>query len=301
MTRIKLAGIVGIGATCLLGGAVFAFSDPRGPGASAPIPAPSPGTHVFDGFCEASAILPWKGGFLVGDNETEGRLYGLTDSLEPATALELSAEVEDIEALAVGPAGELIVVGSQGANKKGKPRPERELVLVQGHAPVRPDLSGCAACVSARTLPPKAGGLSVEGAAWWDGALWLGVRSPLVDGDALFLRLQGEPTEALSVAEVAPLDLGGFGVRDLMVTADGLYILAGPTDGREADHRLYRMAQPGSPPELLPVDLPAGSEGLVQSGGDLLVVIDGDGKPDVPCKEPARWARVPMADTRATR
>ena len=51
--------------------------------------------------------------------------------------------------------------------------PWRELPLVVGAEPVRPDLSACAPCAD-----PD---LSVEGAAWWQDALWLGLRAPLVD------------------------------------------------------------------------------------------------------------------------
>ncbi|MES2641121.1 MAG: DUF3616 domain-containing protein [Myxococcota bacterium] len=291
----QISVVVAVVSAALAGGALFAFAGPPGPGAPLSMPASTAGTQVFEGFCEASAILPWKGGFLVGDNETDGSLYGLTGTLGATEGLQLSGEVEDIEALAIGPAGELIVVGSQGANKKGKAQPERERILVQGHPAIRPDLSGCPSCIAARGLPPKEGGLSVEGAAWWGDALWLGVRSPLVGGEAMLLRLEGAPTVSLSVADTDLLDLGGYGVRDLMVTPEGLYVLAGPTDGRNAAHRLYRVSHPGSPPELVPIELPAGSEGLVRVGSELIVVIDGDGKPGVPCKEPARWARVPMA------
>ncbi len=279
-----------LGAALVTGAGVAAVAT-AGPDGPAGLGANVEG-GALSGFCEASAVLPWEGGYLVADNETEGALYALDGAMAGARPVPLSAEVEDIEALAVGPGGELLVVGSQSANKKGRPRPARELVMVQGHAPVRPDLSACAPCLAARGLPPKEGGLSVEGAAWWDGSLWLGVRSPLVDGDAMLLRLAGRPTEALAVTEVVPVDLGGFGVRELVPTADGLLVLAGPIDGRDAPHRLYRLATPGAAPERLPVDLPAGSEGVVETAEGFLVVTDGDGKPGEACKSPATWARV---------
>ena len=41
--------------------------------------------------------------------------------------------------------------------------------------------------------------------------------------------------------------------------------------------------------------------GLVPEGESVLVVIDGDGKPGEPCKQPARWARVQMARAAGSR
>lgn len=201
--------------------------------------------------------------------------------------------MEDVEALAVID-GTVLMVGSQSANKNGKLKPDRERIELDGHPPIRPDLTACTACEAARGLPPKEGGLSIEGAAWWGGSLWLGVRSPLDGGKALLLRMEGSPTTALRVAEQVPLDLGGFGVRDLTVHDGALLVLAGPLSGVAQAHRLYRLSAPTSPPSLLPGDLPAGSEGVVVDGGELVVVTDGDGEPGAGCVVPARWYRLPL-------
>ncbi len=265
---------------------------PTTPGAAA---LPGAAGAVFDGFCEASAVVPWSGGYLVGDNETEGALYPFSGALAPLPALALSAQVEDIEAVTLLPDGSLLVVGSQGANKNGKRKPLRERVVVQGHPAVTPDLSGCAVCVSARDRPPKEGGLSIEGAASWAGELWLGVRSPVVGGEALLLKMEGDPRAALAVKETVPVDLGGRGVRDLLVHDGALIVLAGPSGGGDGEHVLYRIPAPGSAPERLAGVLPAGAEGIArQPDGALLVVTDGDGKPGEPCVAPSRWARVPF-------
>jgi hypothetical protein len=265
---------------------------PPSPAAATPAPAPLPTTGVLAGLCEASAIVPWGGGYLVGDNETEGALHRFGPDLAATGPLPLGAVVEDIEALAVLPDGGLLVVGSQGANKNGKRKPNREQVLVLGAAPVTPDLSGCPECGPARALPPKEGGLSIEGAAYWGAHLWLGVRSPLRDGKALLLRMEGDPRVALSVAEVVPVDLGGLGVRDLVPDGVGMLVLAGPTGGGDGAHRLYRLDVPTAPPKLVRDGLPSSAEGLLVEPGGLLVVTDGDGKPGAPCAAPATWARL---------
>ncbi len=253
----------------------------------------TPRAGTFAGFCEASTIVPWRGGFLVGDNEDEERLYSFSAAMEPRPALELSDRIEDIEALAVLPEG-LLVVGSQSTNRRGERRPQRERVLLLGHGPIVPDLSGCAPCQAARSLPPKRGGLSVEGAARWAGSLWLGLRSPLVEGEALLLRLRGDPASSLSVAQVVRIDLEGFGVRELIPQGTDLLVLAGPAGSADAAHRLYRLRAPGAPPSRLPVELPPATEGLAPTTpeGDFIGVTDGDGQPGRSCDRPATWLRL---------
>lgn len=252
-----------------------------------------PGAGTFEGFCEASSIVPWRGGFLVADNETDDRLYAFSAKLAPLPPLVLAAPLEDIEALALTPDG-LLVVASQSGTKRGKRRPAREQVLLEGHAPITPDLSGCAPCEAARGLAPKAGGLSVEGAASWAGSLWLGLRSPLVGGKALLLRMQGDPAASLAVAQLLAIDLGGLGVRDLMPSGAELLVLAGPADDSPTPHRLYRLATPGATPVRLATTLESGTEGLAPGpGGGLLVVADGSGSPGRPCRSPATWRAIP--------
>jgi hypothetical protein len=143
--------------------------------------------------------------------------------------------------------------------------------------------------MAAGNLPPKSGGLSIEGAAWWAGAWWLGVRSPA----ALLLRLEGDPSRTLTVAQVLPLDLDGLGVRDLYVKDARLHVLAGPVDDRPGEHAVYRIDAPDAPPFRMADGLPPGSEGLVVEDGALVVVTDGNGEPDGPCGQPAGWSVLP--------
>jgi hypothetical protein len=255
-----------------------------------------PARGTFSGFCEASSVVPWRGGFLVADNESDDRLYAFSAKMMPQAPLDLGAQIEDVEALALTPAG-LLVVASQSRTKRGERRPAREKVVLEGHAPITPDLSGCAPCEAARGLPPKEGGLSVEGATWWAGALWLGLRSPLGEGGrALLLRMDGDPAASLTVAQVLPIDLGGLGVRDLMPSGQELLVLAGPAGDSPVPHRLYRLASPGAAPVRLAATLENGTEGLSPApapGGGLLVVTDGSGSPGRRCREPATWRVIP--------
>jgi hypothetical protein len=280
---------IGVGALAVSCSAVDGGAGSAGTAATA-----GGGRGTFDGFCEASSVVPWRGGFLVADNETDDRLYAFSAAMAPLPPLVLAPPLEDIEALALTPAG-LLAVASQSRTKHGKRRPAREQVLLEGHAPITPDLSGCGPCAAARRLPPKEGGLSVEGAATWGGALWLGLRSPLgAGGKAILLRMAGEPSSSLSVAEVVEVDLGGLGVRDLMPSGSELLLLAGPADDASVPHRLYRLASPGATPVRLASTLENGTEGLAPApGGGLLVVTDGSGAPGRRCREAATWRVIP--------
>ena len=284
--RVIVAGA--LGAAVVLAGVGVALAVAGGGGA-----APSASQGILPGLCEASAIVRSPEGYLVGDNETEDRLHAFTRAFEPAAPRRLSSPVEDIEALARVDDG-LLVVGSQSASKSGKRKPDRELVLLDGHAPVRPDLTACPECEAARPLPPKEGGLSVEGAASWAGALWLGVRSPVPGGRAVLLRMEGDAATDLRATGRVELGLDGNGVRDLATHDGSLLVLAGPVDGRDAPHRVYRLDRVDAAPVRLSLELPAGAEGIVVDEGALVVVTDGDGQPGKPCKAPARWMRVPM-------
>ncbi|WP_170304754.1 DUF3616 domain-containing protein [Croceicoccus estronivorus] len=88
-----------------------------------------------------------------------------------------------------------------------------------------------------RQLPPKAGGINIEGlASTPDGGLLIGLRSPLAEGKAIVANL-GNPQAVLARAErprfSAPflLDLGGRGIRSIEADPAGGYIVvAGPVD-----------------------------------------------------------------------
>lgn len=244
---------------------------------------------VLKGICEASAVVPWEGGWLVGDNEDERALHAYDADLKPKGTVALPYAIEDVEALALD-GGTLWVVGSQSDDKKGGYRPLRHLLGPLGQVPREPDVSGCAACAATMGRAPKRGGFSVEGAMVFNGDLWLGVRSPLVDGKAILLQLDA----ALKVARMVTVDLGGAGVRDLVAAPGvGFYALAGPLDDNQAPGQVWASASPGAVATKLGVAVPAHAEGLALVGdGTALIVTDGDGEPGSACAKPATWVKV---------
>ncbi|MFN7145286.1 MAG: hypothetical protein ACK4YP_16050, partial [Myxococcota bacterium] len=175
------------------------FAEPKAaPAAASVVPAPAtPSTAaatptaggVLAGLCEASALVPWQGGWLVGDNEDKKRLHVYGPAFAPRGMLPLAAEVDDIEAIAWKD-GAYQAVGSHSTNKDGEPRPARERIVTSDGRAFPVALDGCPACVAAKGTKPDAGGFNIEGAAWHGGTLWLGLRAPLApNGAALLLAL----------------------------------------------------------------------------------------------------------------
>jgi len=268
--------------------------------------AEPPPEHVLEGVCEASAVAESEGRLLVADNEVQAQLYSFVPgTLSASGSVALRAPIEDIEAL-VPSAGGLWVVGSHSRNQKGKAQPERAVIgRWPGGGEVRPDLSRCAPCREAEPLPPEEGGLNVEGGLVSAGHLWLGLRSPLVAGRALLVELELPADAPLPVPPASPapgvrrvveLDLGGRGIREIVpARAGGWWIVAGPADGAQSSHALYRLATPEGPAVAVGVELPPGTEGLVDEGPTLLWFTDGK-EPAVgggACEEPSWWGRVP--------
>lgn len=256
--------------------------------ADAAVPGASAG-GVLAGACEASTIIPWEGGWLVGDNEDSKQLYAYDLAFSPKGTVALPSEVDDIESLALRGNG-YAVVGSHSTNKEGKVRPARERLLTPEGALAPLVLDGCPTCVAARGLGPAQSGLNIEGAASWGDRLWLGLRSPLsASGKALLLALD----DAGAVTETVELDLGGLGVREMIPYGDGLLVVAGPTADANVAHQLYKVDADRTITRV-PVVLPASTEGIAvdpAASGALVYVTDGDGKPGK-CKQPATWGRL---------
>ena len=256
-----------------------------GVGAPAPTatPPPAPSTSVvqgapsadsetpragdsgtFTGLCEASglAVHP-DGGWVLVDNETSDRVYRFDVDMKRLPDLELEDPIEDLEALTVLPSGVVVVFGSQGTNRAGKPRPRRERATVVGKASRELDLASCAPCRAARGIEPEGGGLNVEGAAWWGGRYWLGLRSPLDGKGRAWLVSLGDDLygPVLPQAPIA-VDLGGEGIRELAPWNDGLLVVSGPAGSADTLNHLWWLAAPDAAPVRLAVALPASTEGI---------------------------------------
>lgn len=295
-SRLLLTGCFGCAATRSACGdapaTTTATSGAVAPSATGVASAPNGG--VLTGSCEASAMVPWEGGWLVGDNEVTGHLFAYGPDFSRRPDVPLATAVDDLEALALDGA-RVLAEGSYSRTNAGEERLSRQVSAWTDGPAKRLDFGpACPACAGAALLDPNHGGLNVEGAAFWGGDLWLGLRSPLLDGKAQLLDLPGGLDGPGVATRAVLLDLGGRGVRELTPWHGGLLVVAGPpADGGEP-HRLYWLADTSAAPVDLDVTLPPSTEGIgVESATSLVYVTDGDGKKE-PCKAPATWGRLPV-------
>lgn len=94
-------------------------------------------------------------------------------------------------------------------------------------------------------LAPKKGGLNIEGLCAMDSCLYFGLRNPRPRGKALIVPLLNPKSVVLQNAmpqfgSPILLDLGGFGIRDMVFVPklESILILAGPHDTRQ-NFRFY--------------------------------------------------------------
>lgn len=149
-------------------------------------------------------------------------------------------EVDDLEAIAAGDGETLYVLSSQGVSKDGDRRPSRETFarlrpggagyevdgavhlvgLLEGLAPEKLEELGLADTKR----------LDVEGLAVYEGALLLGLKSPLdADGRAILWRLE-RPEELFETGRLDPSRLRVWAKVGLEVEADGRPAPAGIAD-----------------------------------------------------------------------
>lgn len=285
--------------------------------------APAAVPLEFRGMCGASAAVPVAHlGFLVAsDEDSVLRLYradapGLpvaTFDLAPYLGLDRKHPETDLEGAAR--VGDLAYwIASHGRNADGKLRPSRQrffatrLLEASGTGTVRVELEGTPyehllpdliaeprlrdfrLAEAATRAAKEPGGLNIEGlAATPEGQLLIGFRSPTPQGRALVVPL-ANPADLgrggrARFGDPLLLDLGGRGVRDLVLHHGGYLVAAGPATG-EGSHRLYRWAGPGHAPVALrePGYKNFNAEALVvfptasATGARVLVVSDDGGR-----------------------
>ncbi|WP_437621372.1 HlyD family secretion protein [Sorangium sp. So ce1151] len=109
-------------------------------------------------------------------------------------------ELSDVEGIAAGDAGELYLLSSQSYSKKGKRKPERSALLrlrpegrgfrVDGEIHLAEVLDAAPARAAALGLPGGTRALDIEGLAFRQGALYLGLKAPLdPQGNAMIWRI----------------------------------------------------------------------------------------------------------------
>jgi len=243
-----------------------------------------------------------------GGDKHRPLLYTLADSGKlDAAPIEIdgAGELNDPEAITAGPDGTFFISTSHSLTKKGRqPRSRHRLLRIS----VGPDRKAVACGELDLTTARGADGqllwgderrLDVEGIAYHEGALFIGLKSPLAsDGSASIFRL-ADVLSAVQSGAIAPGAMSAYarprlcvmrggrevceGVADLAALPDGALLIAAnspknmPTDGGGA---LWKLKAPGAPAELLKRFDGLKPEGvaLTPTGKAAIVVFDTDGK-----------------------
>lgn len=211
---------------------------------------------TFAGMCDASAAIFDSGTVLVLNDEDQDqpllRFFDVARGGGPARVVKLSTagldviakkpEIDFESTALIG--SKLFIAGSHSRSKNGKVRLSRQQVFavdwpVRGgsvrisgtvYTGLLPDLQAVLRTDSRPSLkkllldadmPPKEGGVNVEGmAATPAGELLFGLRSPLVDGQAIAVTLKNPARvvagERAKLGDVVLLNLDGGGVRDVI-------------------------------------------------------------------------------------
>jgi hypothetical protein len=236
------------------------------------------------------------------------QLFALTEGGQLDAApivIEGIAELNDPESITAAPDGTLFVSTSHSLNKHGHlPQSRRRLLHLSLGADRKAKILGQVDLTTARApdgSPPWAvdGRLDIEGLAFREGALYIGLKSPLTAaGEATVLCLP----EAVSVLKSGVIPVGALsvwararfcvpragasvceGVADLAFLSDGSLLVAGnspkgmPSDGGGS---LWKFAGPGSAPALLKRFDGLKPEGvaLAPDHNSAIVVFDTDGR-----------------------
>ena len=276
----------------------------------------SPTDLTFSGECDGSAVVVHDDALFIGvDEGTTLLVYPLPEGrplqAQPHSRIDLAPLLErvldtslnekkgtprelDIEATARA-GDQLWWLGGHGRSKSGKTRPNRRMLFATSTSPATgmqvvgppqdlmpailrlPNLGPQVAEAESRDLPPKEGGLSIEGlaAAPSGDELMIGLRSPLTpDNRAWVLRRTSDG----ELQEHAQLDLGGLGIRSLTWSKHvGSYLIAAGSTGSGGPFALYRWDGQGAPERI---DLDLGTlrpEGLTDLPAGLLLVSDDSG------------------------
>lgn len=258
--RVALAALAG--ASALLGGQLTHATPPPpaiAPTASWRIEPPLTNSKEAENIsgiaCSAS---PKTACVLVSDEQSKGRYLRWASlgeqRLQPGGILPLFGDTEgkeaDTEAAAYAD-GVFYVIGSHGvAKKKGEYQRDRywlfrfaanasradQVERTNALEPLLGSLPELKASACGQTSPPpcqtlQEGGLNVEGLAVRNAQAWIGLRAPLLTGDAVVVKVGADNLfggSQRSQASLHKVALGeGRGIRDLANVQDGVLILTG--------------------------------------------------------------------------
>ena len=325
--RRRRKALILLAATLAIGGTALGVAVAR----SAPVRIEVPGALRRDNASIEPSGIAWAAAldrYLVvsDDTGTEERkhrpwVFGMSRQgvMDPEPiVIQGIDELNDAEAICAGPDGTFFLTTSHSANKKGKTSPSRRMLLhmrlagralsVVGRLDLTLVRDGNGDGILAIAGLDPGGSLDIEAITYRQGALLVGLKSPLTSGGAAaILRLDGA-VEALRTGHVTPGSLTRLrvaaldvsrpngvvhrGISDLLALPDGsMVVLANSPKGLPSDGggAMYWIRPGGGPPSLLHEYSGLKPEGVTVAadGKELVLVFDND-------LEPPLWVRVPL-------
>ncbi len=212
---------------------------------------------------EASGVCRLGNQVIIAGDETPDAFWVVDDKTQTPELIEvINGEWDDLEDLSAVDDQRFFAMTSHSLTKKGKKKTEREQLMLiskkKNTFEVNESWSLRKVIISAlensaldidlvatEKSPPAEGGLNVEGLAYHNGQIFLGLRSPLTEkGEALLLTI--ENGEALLqgaspvFGQVLPLPLGKKGIRGLTSNGTSLMLIAGSSDDTEKAFSLHQ-------------------------------------------------------------
>lgn len=228
--------------------------------------------RTFVDIYEPSALVPMQGGVLIFEDEGDemASMYQIGEDgsgllLKKQYLGPIDININDIEGGATCDRGEVFVIGSHSLNKHGERSKKREQLLwLQINSKSKLSLVGSVGLwddltAGLQKIDPSMGGrikdLNVEGLSCTgdSGALLIGLRNPLYDGQAILFMLKNpydifsKKTSPKFSTKPVLLDLGGTGVRSVTYhEGSGRFFLVSEVKGKKGKMRPRLWAWDGS-------------------------------------------------------
>lgn len=228
-----------------------------------------------DSVKEASGVAALRNDLVVVVGDEDDYPLWIMNPSQPASTLRsienyCDKKLDDLESLCVIDTNRILAVCSQSLNKHGEKKTKRNRLALLTINPDEGTITDCAVYDDLRSNllnhleqyassiiddfdevkngKPKQGGLDIEGAAYFNDVLYLGLRGPLSRNDRAIILTVTNVLDVLTVdaepqignIHVLPVQ-DGEAVRGLDASDTGLYVLLGPLDS--PDDPSYRLVE----------------------------------------------------------
>lgn len=208
---------------------------------------------------EASALTKVGTDFIIAGDEEPKSFWLSTDGVAVEKVKVKGAGWDDMEGMATVSSEQFFGITSHSLTKKGKQKPEREQLILfeknekkitalkswslrkQALALLAKNLGDKLDMNVVSTASPDHGGFNIEGMAFVNGSLYLGLRSPVTSsGEAIILVVENAETNP-QVSKTITIATNGKGIRSLDSFQRALLVLSGSSDDTDSAFSLGRL------------------------------------------------------------